>query len=186
MVHLGKGIRERRRELKKTLKDIADATGFSIGFLSQVERNLTAPSLTSLAKIARELGVSIGELTGPAEEPHSVTYHDQRVPFTLQNGIAKYERLSSVFPGSLIHALKCIWPVGYHSEVNSHEGEDLFLVLHGTVCFTVAENKYVLAVGDSIHIDANVIHSVMVMPESNGAAEVLWCGTIDLFNQSKS
>ncbi len=49
---LGKRLRARRRELSLTLKEVADGAGLSVGFISQVERGLTVPSLSSLASIA--------------------------------------------------------------------------------------------------------------------------------------
>lgn len=45
---LGSSLRERRRKLGLPLKEVADGAGLSVGFISQIERDLTAPSLSSL------------------------------------------------------------------------------------------------------------------------------------------
>ncbi|MEM7319920.1 MAG: helix-turn-helix domain-containing protein, partial [Pseudomonadota bacterium] len=42
---LGQSIRLRRKELGLTMQTVADAAGLSVGFISQVERGLTSPSL---------------------------------------------------------------------------------------------------------------------------------------------
>lgn len=58
-VALGSKIRALRQRLKRTLDDTATAAGISKPFLSQVERGLASPSLTSLAGIAQALGVTV-------------------------------------------------------------------------------------------------------------------------------
>jgi len=179
---LGERIRERRRGLKKTLQEVADATGLSIGFMSQIERNLTVPSLSSLATVAEFLGVSIGDLTGHPAEPHPDTHRDERVPYALENGQVRYERLSSAFPGSTLHSVKFTMPCGYRSETVSHAGEELVFVLRGRINYRVAGKLYNLEEGDSLHFDAVTPHSIEAMPHPLGVAEVIWAGTLDIFD----
>jgi transcriptional regulator with XRE-family HTH domain len=122
---LGERIRDRRRHLKKTIQAVADATGLSIGLMSQIERHLTVPSFSSLATVAEFLDASIGDLTGQPAVPHPDTYHDKCVRYALGDGLVRYERLSSVFPGSALHPVKFTMPYGYGSETVSHHGEEL-------------------------------------------------------------
>ena len=56
---IGEKIRRRRNELEMSMKLLAEKTGLSSGFISQVERELTEPSITSLRKIAKALGVAV-------------------------------------------------------------------------------------------------------------------------------
>ncbi|MFR2692694.1 MAG: helix-turn-helix domain-containing protein [Enterocloster bolteae] len=53
---VGEKIRKLRKEKKLTLKDIAEATGLSIGYISQLERGAVEPSLASLRKVSEFLG----------------------------------------------------------------------------------------------------------------------------------
>jgi transcriptional regulator with XRE-family HTH domain len=65
---LGRRVRERRRRLGLTLKDLAQRTGLSVPFLSQVE-NGKRPSLASLFSLARVLDTTPEALlAGPARE----------------------------------------------------------------------------------------------------------------------
>lgn len=48
----GSRIKEARKKMGYTLAEVAEKTGYSIGFISQIERNLKMPSLTALRKIA--------------------------------------------------------------------------------------------------------------------------------------
>lgn len=182
MSQLGERIRSRRHSLSMTLKDIAQATGLSIGLLSQVERNLTVPSLSTLATLAKALGVTIGELAGQLSKPDQpVTYHDRRVPYSLDHGVVMYERLSSVFPGSRLHSVKFIMPQGYRSETVCHEGEEMIYVLRGRIKYRVADREYVLETDDSLHFDSMIPHSIEALESDAGRAEVLWSGSLNIF-----
>src|SRR5947207_14325898 len=61
---VGQRIRDLRREHKLSLETIAARTDLSIGFLSQIERGLSSPSLRVLATLADVLGVGIAGLFG--------------------------------------------------------------------------------------------------------------------------
>ena len=54
----GSRIREMRKKRGLTLKAVADATGYTIGHISQIERDLKSPSLVALRKIAACLDCS--------------------------------------------------------------------------------------------------------------------------------
>jgi transcriptional regulator with XRE-family HTH domain len=59
-----------RREHGLSLETIADRTDLSIGFLSQIERGLSSPSLRVLATLADAVGVGIAAPnTGAASAP---------------------------------------------------------------------------------------------------------------------
>ena len=66
-VAVGQRIRDLRRSRKLSLETIAARTDLSIGFLSQIERGLSSPSLRVLATIADVLGVGIAGLFGAKE-----------------------------------------------------------------------------------------------------------------------
>ncbi|MGH9425806.1 MAG: helix-turn-helix domain-containing protein [Terriglobia bacterium] len=64
-MNVGQKIRALRTEAGVTLPDLAEKSGVSKGFLSQLENDEKANvSLDTLAKIAKALGVSIGGLLG--------------------------------------------------------------------------------------------------------------------------
>ena len=48
----GSRIREMRKKRGLTLKEVAEATGYTIGHISQIERDLKSPSLEALRQIA--------------------------------------------------------------------------------------------------------------------------------------
>ncbi|MEQ9261165.1 MAG: XRE family transcriptional regulator [Roseovarius sp.] len=66
---LGADLRALRKARGRTLSDLAEALGRSVGWLSQVERDLSAPSISDLRQIAEALGVPMSLLFGHANAP---------------------------------------------------------------------------------------------------------------------
>jgi transcriptional regulator with XRE-family HTH domain len=62
MENLGERIRDERRRRRLTLEKLSQKTGLSKSFLSQVERGLAQPSVSSLKKIAFQFGISVVNL----------------------------------------------------------------------------------------------------------------------------
>ena len=58
---IGKKLKELRRQNDLTLEDLASRCELTKGFLSQVERNLTTPSIATLQDIVEALGTTLSE-----------------------------------------------------------------------------------------------------------------------------
>ena len=61
-LQLGPRIRALRQARRLTLRDVADRAGVTESFLSQVERDVTSPSIATVGRIARALDLSIAQL----------------------------------------------------------------------------------------------------------------------------
>ena len=59
---IGKRIRKRRQELKLTQEDLASTLGLTPQHISGIEQDKRNPSLSSLAKLAEELGITVDYL----------------------------------------------------------------------------------------------------------------------------
>lgn len=81
---LGADLRALRKARGLTLTDMADMLGRSVGWLSQVERDISEPSITDLRDIAAKLDVSVSMLfrhaAAPAHEAGYVVRKDARRP----------------------------------------------------------------------------------------------------------
>jgi len=62
LMSVGKRIRKRRQELKLTQEDLAQALGLTPQHISGIEQDKRNPSLSSLAKLAEELGITVDYL----------------------------------------------------------------------------------------------------------------------------
>lgn len=59
---LGRRIAELRKAKRYTQQRLAEKTGYSIEFISLVERGINAPSVAGCESVAKALGVSVAEL----------------------------------------------------------------------------------------------------------------------------
>lgn len=181
---LGEALRRRRKELGLTMQAVADAAGLSVGFISQVERGLSAPSLASLAAIAEALDRPIGEFLLQPQIAGDTTRQGARVPYRVDATGNAYERLSTTFPGSVLRSVIVHEPPGHRIEPISHRGEELFFMLAGEVTVEIEGEAEILRTGDSIHFDSTRVHSSWNHTDST--ASFLWCGTMDVFGDAPS
>lgn len=181
---LGNALRQRRKELGLTMQQVAKAAGLSTGFISQVERDLTAPSLSSLAALAEALQTPMSAFLTQPDSNAPATHKAERSAFSVPGAQIRYERLSTKFAGSTLHSVISHEPPGYRSEPISHPGEELFYVLSGEITVEIEGTREVLRAGDSVHFDSNRTHSSWV--HDSQPATILWCGTMDVFGSQPS
>jgi transcriptional regulator with XRE-family HTH domain len=179
---IGARIRTQRRALGQTLQELARVTGLSVGFLSQLERGQTSPSLASLTNIAKALDLPFGALVESPAAAQPDSHQEKRKRYAIENGAVNYERLSTVFEGSRMHAVKIYMPSGYGGEAVSHDGEEFVYVLRGEIEYWIGKKHYRLMSGDSVHFDATIRHRIKA---SKGDAEVIWVGTLNVYEDEK-
>ncbi|HEX7196319.1 MAG TPA: cupin domain-containing protein [Candidatus Limnocylindria bacterium] len=157
---IGRGLRQARRERRKTLRQVAQAAGVTESFLSQVERDIASPSIATLRRIAVALGMSIGEILDQAG-PHGqlVRAADRRV-VTYPGLAARDEFLTDGTNARLQVILSLIEPGGgTGAEAYAHESdEECLVVLEGSLDLWVGDEEYRLEVGDAIRYSSRVPH----------------------------
>jgi transcriptional regulator with XRE-family HTH domain len=178
---LGERLRTRRQQLRLTLKEVALGSGLSVGFISQIERGITSPSLSSLVSVARVLHMEVGELLAQPKPQGPLTRHDERRVYAVSPNSLAYERISSSFEGSVLRSVIIHEPPGHRSEPIAHEGEEMFYVLEGAVTVEVAGERNVLETGDSLHFQSTKIHSCW--NHTDIPATILWVGTMNVFGE---
>ena len=180
---LGSRLRERRRALGLTLQEVADATNLSVGFISQLERDLTSPSLASLAAIARILQTHVSEFLVMPGTGTSVTRPDGRNRQALTEGGQVYERISAAFAGHSLNAVIIHEAPGYRSERSRHEGEELYYVLEGSTTIELEGKRIILRAGDSMHFESGRSHSSW--NHTTETTRILVVCTMDVFGENE-
>lgn len=175
LAQVGEKIREARKARRLTLQRIATATDLSIGFLSQVERNIATPSLSSLVLIAKALDLPISSFLRQPDIPSAISRGEGRPSVLSSDSRIEYERLSTTFPGQMLNAVKVRVPPRYLSTASSHDGEEIAFVIAGVVRYIIDGTIYELHVGDSLHFSANRAHQLQ--NPTDVVAEFLAVGT---------
>lgn len=182
-VLLGERLRERRRSVGLTLREVADGAGLSVGFISQIERGITTPSLTSLVKVSRILGRPMSAFLS-LPPGHASTHPGQRPHYVVGTGSLVYERISTSFDGSQLTTVIIHQPAGCRSEPVAHEGEEIFYMLSGAITVEVEGERHVLQPGDSLHFSSNKVHSTW--NHTNRSATMLHTCTMNVFGESEA
>lgn len=178
-LQLGSRIRARRRQLSLTLKTVSEHSGLSVPYLSQVERNQANPTVTSLAGIARALGVSLNFFI-PEEEHRAVVVRATGGGYLRVRELPyRVKSLAGRGPNLQMEPLLIHVEPHFRSGTSTHLGEEFLYVLHGTLRLHVGDECHDLGAGDSAQHASTTPHAW----ENPGDSEtrLLWVGTPRLF-----
>lgn len=159
---IGQRIKELRSQKNLTLEELAERSGCTSGFLSQIERNRAVPSITMLDAIAEALDTRISDFFPETIHTAKIVRHSQRESFQFEGSSTIYSLLSTKFPHSAIDAfLMTIIPAGEAlptDETRAHIGEEFCYVLQGILRLWYSDTFYDLYPGDSAHFRSTVEH----------------------------
>jgi transcriptional regulator with XRE-family HTH domain len=170
---VGARVRSLRRERGLTIEQVAAATGLTKGFISQLERDRTSPSLSSIARICDALGVRLSHIFEREPAP-ALVRGDVRPKVDTYFPTSNYllssrdeRRLqvieSEVAPGA-----------GSGEELYSLPGEIEFVyVVEGTLEISVGDETMTLAAGDSLTYELSKPHT-WKNPSKRDKLRVLW------------
>jgi transcriptional regulator with XRE-family HTH domain len=170
---VGARLRGLRRERGLTIEQVASATSLTKGFISQLERDTTTPSLSSLARICDALGVRMGDVF-EQETPDLVRLirkDDRRAVEWNPN-----HYLLSPPTERRLQAIESHIPpgTGAGDEAYSFPGDVEFVyVMAGTLELRVGEETYTLEQGDVVTYPLREPHT-WSNPSKDETAVVLW------------
>lgn len=178
----GNRIREARKKKGMTLKQVADATGYTIGHISQIERNLKSPSLSALRKIAACLECSeVWLIMGESEQsllPQSSGESDSRKSYLIRKEnripmkIPEIDISYSIFTPSHLPDGRAAKITGLMVQMQprhwvteqmiSHTTYDeSLLLLKGELELHMDNSVYTVHEGDSFYIPSGSLHNYM-------------------------
>jgi transcriptional regulator with XRE-family HTH domain len=170
---VGARVRSLRRERGLTIEQLAAATGLTKGFISQLERDRTAPSLSSIARICDALGVPLSHIFERDPAP-ALVRRSERVP--IGGSAATANHLLSSRDESRFQAIESeIAPgAGAGDELSSLPGEMEFVyVLSGSLELRVGDETHVLREGDAFTYPLSKPHTWR-NASATESARVLW------------
>ncbi|SJZ91499.1 helix-turn-helix domain-containing protein [Selenihalanaerobacter shriftii] len=157
---LGRRVREKRKERDLSLAKLADKVGCTSSFLSQVERGMADPSITSLRKIAQALNVPIFYFLLDSNEHSPVVRKNERKVLAFPSNLT-FELLSPDLQRDLEVIYASLEPGAYTCEEPlSHPGEECTLVLEGKMEIKIGDESYQLDAGDSVYYYSSIPHKI--------------------------
>lgn len=159
---LGKLIRESRRD-RYTVEQLAARANLSVGLISQLERGVGNPSFMTLLRIASALDLPLSTFfRGPELDPDGLIVRaaERRRLEIPSDGIV-HEMLVPTTPHKL-GVIKTIIPPGFSNRDQPavHPGEEVLIVVRGTLEGNIGGQPFVLREGDSITFDSGIPHAL--------------------------
>lgn len=172
---IGNRIKELRVMNGLTQEELADRSELSKGFISQLENDLTSPSISTLEDILQCLGMTISEFFArESEAPQTVFGEDDyfekvdEEQGTTTNWIIPNAQKNIMEPIRLkINAGGATYPD------NPHEGEEFGYVLKGEIILVIGNERYKAKAGESFYYTPDRKHYII----SKKGAEILWIST---------
>lgn len=171
---IGHKIKELRTSKNLTLEELASRCELTKGFLSQLERNLTSPSITTLDDILEALGSNLSDFFQEEKQDRIVfkkeDYYINEKDGATINWIVPDAQKRDMEP--LILELK--------KDVRSqiimpHSGEEFGYVLEGEVILEQRKSRYVIKKGETFYLSGKHKHSLI--NEKDKIAKVMWVMT---------
>ena len=168
---IGNRLKELRVLKGLTQEELADRAELSKGFISQLERNLTSPSITTLMDILQCLGTSIGEFFNEAP--------DEQIVFGKQDYFVKEDteyknEIKWIIPNAQKNTIEPIYLTlqagGSTCPDTPHEGEEFGYVLQGAVSIHLGNKTYKAKKGESFYYTADKTHFL----SSKNGATLIW------------
>ena len=150
---LGPKIREVRQGKNLTLNELSEMTGFTAGYLSQIERNIIEPSLSSLRKISMALEVPIYTFLSNGEKNHIIIPANKRKKLDLPNSSITYEFLTPMAsdkeaPTKMEIIYYQLEPQSWSSEdYIVHNADECIFIIQGGIELYLGEEKYIVTQG---------------------------------------
>ncbi len=180
LLELSQTIRKVRQTQGMTLEQLARKSGFSKGFISQVENFRQTPSLKALVRIAEALGIPVSSLFSEAgnavpqytfgridegEELH----RDDGEQYGIRYFAMAYQQIGRKMDPFIIEYT----PAGPR-DFMFHDTEEFFVLLEGELDYYLYDNngRHRMRTGDTLYLKANIPHRVE-LPEGCSRAKGL-------------
>ena len=173
-MEIGEKIKRLRQRLGLTQEELGARTELSKGFISQVERDITSPSIATLMDILEALGTDIGDffMEKPAEK---VVYSAEDMFEKEGDGRVIRWLVTSSQRDSMEPILVTLAPGASTEEDDPHEGEEFGYVLGGAVTLCHGEQRYRVRKGECFYLHPSAPH--WVKNSGKTEARLLWVST---------
>ena len=174
-MEIGSRIRELRILNGLTQEELADRSELSKGFISQLENDLTSPSIATLEDILQCLGSGLSQFFAAEDSPAQVVFCDEdyfekvdEEQQTITEWIIPNAQKNMMEPIRLtLKAGGCTYPD------NPHEGEEFGYVLKGEISIKLGNDVHRAKAGESFYYIPDKTHYIT----SKKGAEILWIST---------
>lgn len=177
---IGETVRSIRRERTLTLDQLAEASGLSVGVVSQLERGMGNPSFATLVQLAHGLSVPVGRLLLHIDDNDSPIVRKAERRRVDGHGLATANVTYELLTPDLTGALEATWVTSQPGHDTSktpftHNGEEFGIVISGSLDVFVDGVRHHLESGDSIRYSSTIPH--WYVNSGDEPANCVWVST---------
>ena len=173
---IGGKLRELRIQRGLTQEELADRCELSKGFISQVENELSSPSIATLTDLLECLGVTLQDFfRDDSKEKVVYSPQDLFVKEDPENGRQITWLVPDAQKNSMEPILLELQPGSVSQTLPPHEGEEFGYVLSGHVVLILGKRILRVKKGGSFCLHPSATHSIE--NRGTGVARVLWVST---------
>ena len=173
-MEIGSKIKQLRLQLNLSQAELADRCELTKGYISQLENDLTSPSIATLIDILSALGTDLAQFFKKED--------DTRVVFRADEFIEKQDGgmlLKWIIPNAQKNEME---PVLVELEAGAetsldfpHEGEEFGYVLEGKIGIELGKNAYQAKKGEAFYYTADKSHKIK--NSGKNKAKFIWVST---------
>lgn len=175
-MQIGEKIKQLRIQHQLTQEELGDRCELTKGFISQLERDLTSPSIATLIDILECLGTNLQDFFNESIQ--------EKIVFTGEDTFVKQDdeagtTIQWLIPNSQKNEMEPIMvtlePGGETWEDMPHTGEEFGHILQGSVLICIGSERLRARKGDSFCFKPNKPHKLMNPGKTK--AVVIWVAT---------
>lgn len=186
---LGENLKKLRKQKNVTMVELAQKSGHSQSYISQLERGLINPTVGALQKIASVLGVptafffhdeehmvgSNNQMTDPDEPRVKIVHPNKRKELVYPSSNIRYQLLSPDLKGPVEFMLITAPPKASTGDENFiHDGFEYGFILKGSMQVCINDSEvYLLKKGDSILFSSSTPHK-WCNPSDTEELQAVW------------
>ncbi|MDD6202983.1 MAG: helix-turn-helix domain-containing protein [Lachnospiraceae bacterium] len=172
-MNIGNRLKELRIMKGLTQEELADRAELSKGFISQVERDLTSPSISTLVDILQCLGTDLSDFF-TRDVDTQVVFRDQDYFEKIDNEY--HYKTEWIIPNAQRNIMEPIRltlePDGQTYPDNPHEGEEFGYVLSGSITICIGKRTIRAKKGESFYFTPDSTHYIKASGKTG--ASIIW------------
>ena len=172
MINIGKKIKNLRTLNNLTQEELASRCDLTKGYISQLENDLTSPSIATLVDILDVLGTNLNEF-------FSSDTISEKIVFTKEDYFSKNNEygvitwlITNAQKNEMEPILLNLYPNQETPHDYPHEGEEFGFVLEGSILVCLDNQKFKCKKGESFYYSSNKTHYLKNTSSTN--AKIIW------------
>lgn len=169
---IGEKIKELRLSYELTQEELADRCELTKGYISQLENELTSPSIATLIDILSALGTNLKDFFGEDDSEEKIIFNKNDF---IEKDTESYI-LNFLIPNAQKNRMEPklieLKPESSTEEQTPHEGEEFGYVLKGDIVLFVGKRRLVAKKGDSFYFTPS--KSYKLQNKGKTEAEIIW------------